>query len=41
MPWWESCFLEPILFQKGRLKLSMRPGLGLEWDEKAIARYLI
>ncbi len=41
MPWWQSCFREPVQVEKGRIKLSERPGLGLEWDEKVVARYLL
>ncbi|MGH8813313.1 MAG: mandelate racemase/muconate lactonizing enzyme family protein [Advenella sp.] len=39
MPWWDLLFIEPPQPQDGMLHLSDKPGLGLELDESAIARF--
>jgi L-alanine-DL-glutamate epimerase-like enolase superfamily enzyme len=40
-PWWMDCFKEPIRFADGKLLLSDRPGLGLEWDWERINHHLL
>ncbi len=39
MPWWEPILQEPVDFRDGLIHLRDRPGLGLEWDERAVAKY--
>ena len=39
MPWWEPILREPVDFREGMIHLRDRPGLALEWDEKAVAKY--
>ncbi len=39
MPWWEAILKEPVDFRDGMIHLRDRPGLGLEWDEKAVAKF--
>jgi L-alanine-DL-glutamate epimerase-like enolase superfamily enzyme len=34
-------FAEPIIPENGKIKLSDRPGLGLEFDENALADWII
>ena len=33
--------IEPYQVVKGELEIPDRPGLGLDWDEEAVARYQI
>jgi len=37
----DELFKEPLVFQDGRITLPDRPGLGLEIDERALAKALI
>ena len=39
MPWWEPVIKEPMELKLGRLHLNEKPGLGIEWDEKAIRNF--
>jgi L-alanine-DL-glutamate epimerase-like enolase superfamily enzyme len=38
-PWWEPIWREPVDFREGFIHIRQKPGLGLEWDERAIERY--
>lgn len=38
---WDKLFLEPIEVKNGYIKLPRKPGLGIELNEKAIAKYEI
>ena len=37
--WAEPVIAEPYAVRDGHLAIPRRPGLGLEWDEDAVARY--
>jgi L-alanine-DL-glutamate epimerase-like enolase superfamily enzyme len=39
MPWWNMLFVDPPLPIDGMLQLSGAPGLGLELDEQAVAKF--
>jgi len=39
MPWSNRLFKETPAIADGRIAVPARPGLGLEWDEKALAQY--
>jgi L-talarate/galactarate dehydratase len=39
MPWWNMLFVDPPLPRDGMLHLSNAPGLGLELDEQAVAKF--
>ena len=39
--WAEAVLAEPYQVVKGKLEIPDRPGLGLDWDEEAVARYQI
>ena len=39
MPWWEPILKEPMPLEDGRLLLTDKPGIGIEWDEEACRRY--
>jgi L-alanine-DL-glutamate epimerase-like enolase superfamily enzyme len=41
VPWAEPLFVEVPALREGQLELSERPGLGLELDESALAKYAI
>lgn len=40
-PWWEPILKEPVDFRDGYIHIRPVPGLGIEWDEAAIARYAV
>lgn len=40
-PWWEPIWKEPVDFRDGKIHIRERPGLGVEWDENAVNRYLV
>ncbi len=37
--WWNPILAEPLALQAGSASAAARPGSGIEWDEKAIARF--
>jgi mandelate racemase len=39
--WADPVLQEPLRIEKGLAIPSLRPGLGLTWDEKAVKRYLV
>ena len=39
--WADAMLLEPLRIEKGFAMPSMRPGLGMAWDEKAVKKYLV
>ncbi len=39
MPWWECILKEPMEFREGKLVLSEKLGLGLEWEEEALRAF--
>jgi L-alanine-DL-glutamate epimerase-like enolase superfamily enzyme len=39
MPWMLKLYEETPAIEKGQLVLPMKPGLGLKFDEKAVAAY--
>lgn len=41
MPWWQSIFKQKIDFREGYIHLSSSPGLGVEWDEKMVQKFLV
>jgi L-alanine-DL-glutamate epimerase-like enolase superfamily enzyme len=41
MPWFDDMFREAPRVVDGRVELPRRPGLGLELDEKALARFAV
>lgn len=38
-PWWEPVWKEPVDFRDSFIHLRDKPGLGVEWDDKALAKY--
>lgn len=41
MDWWDPLFEEPLKPEKGMLKLSEKPGLGLDVSPEALKRYAV
>ena len=41
MPWAQPLLAEKLEMVDGRIRLPERPGLGLVWDEDAVARWKI
>ena len=41
MPWWDEMYVDPIRVENGQVKLSSKPGLGLELNERALDKYKI
>lgn len=41
MPWWQVIFKQKIDFRDGHIHLSNNPGLGVEWDEKMVQKFLV
>lgn len=39
--WADAVLLEPLRIEKGFAMPSLRPGLGIAWDEKAVKKYLV
>jgi mandelate racemase len=39
--WADPVLQEPLRIEKGLAMPSLRPGLGMAWDEKAVKRYLV
>lgn len=39
--WADAVLLEPLRIEKGFAMPSLRPGLGIAWDEKAAKKYLV
>jgi mandelate racemase len=39
--WAEPILKDPLLMKKGLVEIPDRPGLGMEWDEKAVARFAL
>jgi mandelate racemase len=39
--WAEPVLAHPLELQEGCVLVPERPGLGMTWDEKAVARYLV
>jgi mandelate racemase len=37
--WWNPVLREPLRIEQGNAIPSAAPGSGVEWDEKAIARF--
>jgi mandelate racemase len=38
--WADAVLAEPVRIEKGQALVPARPGIGIEWDEKAVQRYL-
>jgi mandelate racemase len=41
MDWANSILREPFEVKEGQVLIPDRPGVGIEWDEKAVQRYLV
>ena len=39
--WANAILAEPVELKDGHVLISSRPGTGIAWDEKAIARYAL
>lgn len=39
--WADSVLVEPLRIEKGLTMPSLRPGLGMAWNEKAVKKYLV
>jgi mandelate racemase len=39
--WADTVLLDPLRIEKGLAMPSLRPGLGMAWDEKAVKKYLV
>jgi mandelate racemase len=39
--WAEPILKEPLVRGRGVVEIPLRPGLGMEWDEKAVARFAL
>ncbi len=39
MPWWEPLLTEPVKVRDGVIRLTDRPGIGVDFDEAAIRRF--
>jgi mandelate racemase len=37
--WADPILTEPYRLERGHLLIPDKPGIGLDWDEKAVARY--
>jgi mandelate racemase len=38
--WADAVLAEPMRIDNGHAQVPERPGIGIEWDEKAVQRYL-